>query len=137
MLESSPNHPLHPQSMEKLSSTKLVPGAQKVGDFWYIGISEGRSMQGGASQEALVVKNPPASAGAIRDLGSIPGRGRSPRGEHGSPVQYSCLENPMDRGAWWAAIQWVTKSWTRLKQLNMATCTMQRERECWECPSQR
>jgi len=67
MLESSPNHPLHPQSMEKLSSTKLVPGAQKVGDFWYIGIFSGRSMQGGASQEALVVKNLPANAGAIRD----------------------------------------------------------------------
>ena len=55
MLESSPNHPLHTQSMEKLSSTKLVPGAQKVGDFWYTGIFAGRSMQGGASQEVLLI----------------------------------------------------------------------------------
>ena len=47
-----------------------------------------------------VVKNPPDSAGDIRDLGSIPGSGRSPGGEHGNPLQYSCLENPMDREAW-------------------------------------
>ena len=48
----------------------------------------------------LVVKNPPASAGDVRYLGSIPGLGRSPGGGHGNPLQYSCLENPMDRGAW-------------------------------------
>ena len=47
----------------------------------------------------LVVKNPLANAGDIRDAGSIPGSGRSPGGEHGSPLQYSCLENPMDRQA--------------------------------------
>ena len=51
-------------------------------------------------QVRLVVKNPPANAGDERDVGSIPGSGRSPRGEHGNPLQYSCLENPMDRGAW-------------------------------------
>ena len=50
------------------------------------------------SQVALVVKNPPANAGDIRDAGPIPGSGRSPGGGHGSPLQYSCLENPMDRG---------------------------------------
>ena len=55
-----------------------------------------------ASQVALEVKNPPASSGSIRDAGSIPGSGRSPGGGHGNPLQYSCLENPMDRGAWWA-----------------------------------
>ena len=54
----------------------------------------------GASQVALVVKNPPASAGDIRDLGSIPGLGRSPGEGRGNPCQYSSLENPMDRGAW-------------------------------------
>jgi len=54
----------------------------------------------GASQVALVVKNPPASAGDIRDAGSIPGLGRFPGGGNGYPLQYSCLENPMDRGAW-------------------------------------
>ena len=46
-----------------------------------------------------MVKNPPASAGDIRDMGSIPGSGRSPGGGHGNPLQYSCLENPMDRGS--------------------------------------
>ena len=58
-----------------------------------------------ASQMALVVKNPPANGGDLRDVGSIPGSGRSPRGGHGSPLQYSCLENPMGRGAWWATAQ--------------------------------
>ena len=48
------------------------------------------------------------------DLGSIPGLGRSPGGGHGNPLQYSCLENPMDRGAWQAAVHGVTKSQTRL-----------------------
>ena len=51
-------------------------------------------------QGALVVKNPPAKAGDIRDVGSIPGSGRSPGGRHGNPPQYSCLENPTDRGVW-------------------------------------
>ena len=53
---------------------------------------------------ALVVKNPPANAGDLRDLDSIPGLGRSPGGGHGNPLQYSCLENPMDRGTWQARI---------------------------------
>ena len=52
-----------------------------------------------ASQVALVVKNPPANAGDLKDAGSIPGLGRSPGGGHGNPLQYSCLENPLDRGA--------------------------------------
>ena len=52
-----------------------------------------------ASQVVLVVKNPPANAGDVRDVGSIPGWGRSPGEGHGNPLQYSCLENPMDRGA--------------------------------------
>ena len=53
-----------------------------------------------ASQLVLVVKNLPANAVDLRDAGSIPGLGRSPGGGHGKPLQYSCLENPMDRGAW-------------------------------------
>ena len=61
-----------------------------------------------------MVKNPPANAGDVRDVGSIPGSGRCPGGGHGDPLQYSCLENPMDRGAWWATVHRVTKSWTRL-----------------------
>ena len=64
---------------------------------------------------ALVVKNPPANAGHIRDEGSIPGSGRSPGGGRGNPLQYSCLENPMDRGARWATVHGVAKSRTRLK----------------------
>ena len=58
----------------------------------------------GASRMALVVKNPPANAGDTRDMGLIPGLGRSPGGGHGNPLQYSCLENPMDRGAWRATV---------------------------------
>ena len=54
------------------------------------------------SQVAIMVKNPPANAGDIRYVGSIPGSGRSPRGGNGKPLQYSCLENPMDRGSWQA-----------------------------------
>ena len=49
-----------------------------------------------------MVKTPPANAEAIREAGSIPVSGRSPRGGHGNPCLYACLENPMDRGAWWA-----------------------------------
>ena len=55
------------------------------------------------------------SACSARDLGSIPGSGSSPGGENGNPLQSSCLENPMDRGAWWAAVHGVVKSWTRLQ----------------------
>ena len=65
-----------------------------------------------ASLVALVVKNLCANAGDKRDSGSIPGLGRSPGGGHGNPLQYSCLENPMDRGAWWATVHRVTKSQT-------------------------
>ena len=65
-----------------------------------------------ASQLALVVKNPPANAGDLRDTGSIPGSGRSPEGGHGNPLQYSHMENPMDRGAWRTTDYKVTKSWT-------------------------
>ena len=61
------------------------------------------------AQMALVVKNPPANAGDIRDADLILRLGRSPGGEHGNPVQYSCLENLMDRGAWQAAVHRVTK----------------------------
>ena len=58
----------------------------------------------------LVVKNPPANAGDARDAGLTRGFGRSPGGGHGNPLQYSCLENPMDGGAWQAAVNEVTKS---------------------------
>ena len=70
---------------------------------------------------ALVVKNLPASAGDVRDMCLIPGLGRSPGGEHGNALHYSCLENSMDRGAWWSTVQGVTRSQTRLKQLSRHT----------------
>ena len=76
-------------------------------------------MLAGASQVALVVKDPPANAGDIRDTGSFLGWGRSPGGGQGNPLQHSCLENPMDRGAWQATVHRVTKSRTQLKQLSM------------------
>ena len=56
----------------------------------------------------LVVKNLPANTGDVRDRGLIPGLGRSPGGGRGIPLQYSCLENPMDGGAWWATVRRVT-----------------------------
>ena len=56
-----------------------------------------------------LLKNPPANAGDIRHVGSIPGLGRSPGGENGNPLQYFCLENSMDRGAWWATVHGVTR----------------------------
>ena len=61
---------------------------------------------------AQVVKNPPASAGDARDIGLISGLGRSPGAEHSNPLHYSCLGDPMNRGAWWPAVHEVAKSWT-------------------------
>ena len=61
---------------------------------------------------ARVVKNLPASVADTRDVGSIPGSGRSLGGGDGNKLQDSCLKNPMDRGAWWATTQGVTKNWT-------------------------
>ena len=60
----------------------------------------------------LVVKNIPANTGDVRDMGLIPGLGRSLGGGHGNPLQYSCLENSMDRGAWQATVHRVAQSWT-------------------------
>ena len=64
-----------------------------------------------------MAKNSPANAADIRDVGSIPGSGRLPGGGHGNILQYSCLESPMDRGAWRATVHEVTKSGTRLEYL--------------------
>ena len=75
----------------------------------------------GASQVALLVKNRPANAGDIRNSDSIPGLGRSPGGGHSNPLQYSCLENPLDRGAWWATVHGVAKRQTWVKGLSTHT----------------
>ena len=69
----------------------------------------------------LVVKNPPASAGEVRDTSSIPASGRSPGEEHGNPLQYTCLENPLDSGAWQVTFHRVTQNQTWLKQLSTQT----------------
>ena len=71
------------------------------------------------SQVVLVVKNLPANAGDIRVMSSIPGLERSPGGEHGNPLWYFCLENPTDRGTWWAMIHGVSQSRTQLKRLSL------------------
>ena len=68
--------------------------------------------------DGTVIKNPSANAGDARDVDSVPGLGRSPAGRNGNPLQYSCLENPTDRGAWLAIVHWVAKSQTWLKWLS-------------------
>ena len=57
-----------------------------------------------------MVKNLPANAGDLKDMGSVPGSGKTPGGGHSNPIQYSWLEKPMDRGAWWATVYRVTKN---------------------------
>ena len=78
--------------------------------YWGLGVLFGAS-------HWLVVKNLPVSAGDVRDSGLIPGLGRSSGGGHGNPVQYSCLENPMDRGAWWVSVHRVAKGQTQQSTL--------------------
>ena len=71
----------------------------------------------------LVIKNPPANAEDLREADLTPGLGRSPGGGHSSPLQYSCLENPMDRGACWVTVHRVSKTQTQLKHLSTHTHT--------------
>ena len=75
-------------------------------------------------QLVLVIKNLSAKAGDLRDAGSITRLGRSPGGRYGNPLQHSCLENPMDRGAWWVTVHKVMKSWTRQKQFSTLACNI-------------
>ena len=70
-----------------------------------------------------MVKNLPDNTRDTGAVGSVPGLGRSPGGGHGNPLQYSCLVNPMDRGAWQATVHGVVRSWTQLKRLSMHTCS--------------
>ena len=83
------------------------------------------------SQVVLVVKNPPANAGDVRNLGSIPGSGRSPGEGNGNPLQYSCLENAMDRGACWATVYGVAQSQTWLSLPHVFHFQLGKERESW------
>ena len=73
-----------------------------------------------------MVKNSPAKAGDLRDVGSFPGLRRSPGRGHGNLLQYSCLENPMDRENWQATVHGVAKSWTRLKR----QCAKKKKKKC-------
>ena len=70
----------------------------------------------------LVLKNPSANAGDIKEAGLIPGSARSPGGGHGNTLQYSCQENPMDKGTWRATVHRAAKSRTRLKRLSTHAC---------------
>ena len=81
--------------------TTLASGVDLIVPYLYTGFPD-----------ALVVKNLPANTGDTGDLGSIPGSERSPGGGNGNLLQYSCLDNPMDRGAWWATVHGVAKGWT-------------------------
>ena len=89
------------QSSEKLLQRGKEEG-QYICDFG----------DGGVHAAKHVVKNLSANARDIGDAGAVPELGRPPGGRHGNPLQYSCLENPMDRGAWWATVSRVTNSWT-------------------------
>ena len=90
------NH-YHPDTKSRQGYCRKRKSQAKILDIWTF-------------QVALVVKNLPASAGDMRDAGSIPVSGRSPAGEYGNSLQYSYLENPIDRGGWWAIVHWITKS---------------------------
>ena len=81
--------------------------------------------------DVLVVKNLPANAGVVKETGLIPESGRSPGEGHGKPLRYSCLENPMDRGAWRATVRRVVQSWTGLKWRSMHACTFPEYSRVW------
>ena len=91
-------------------------GSQRVGHNW---ATFTYSLKCYLNLGGPVVKNLPANAGDVRDAGSIPGLGGSPGGGHGNPLQYPCLENPVDRGACWATAHGVIQSQTRLKWLSI------------------
>ena len=74
--------------------------------------------------DSLVAQRVKASACNVGDLGSIPGLGRSPGERNGNPLQYSCLENSMDRGAWWATVHGVAKSWAQLSDFTIGSRTI-------------
>ena len=98
------------------------PSPLPVSVDWFYCMWASRPKLAWASQVVLEVKNPLANAGDLRGAGLILGLGRSFGEGHGNPLQSSCLENPMDRGAWRATVHRVTKSWTRLKRLSTHKC---------------
>ena len=105
-LQKDPNRPFLTQYLGNLYSVCHVPVTVQSGSYE---LAHGILLM--ASQVAQMVKNPPASAG---DAGLIPGSRKSSGEGNGNPLQYFCLDSPMDRGAWWAAVHRVSKSGTRL-----------------------
>ena len=94
----------------KCLTTSSIGESQISGDPVNTGILTTKGFPDGAS-----VRKPPANAGDVRDMRSISGLGRCPGGKHGNPLQYSCLENPMDRGAWRDTVHGISKNQTRRK----------------------
>ena len=103
-------------SPQKRQSSVTTDSGKETSGVDLQAVGWGQGFPGGTSG-----KESACSAGDVRDVASIPGSGRSPGGGHGNPLQYSCLENPTDRGAWRAIVHGVTKSRTRLKRLSMCT----------------
>ena len=121
-------------------------GSHRVGHDWsdlavaYSGILVGNKKEwsNDASQVVLEVRNPPTNAGDTRDAGLTPGSGRSPGGGNGNPLQYSCLENPMDRGAWKATVYGVAKSWSWLSDWTRTrNDSCHNSDDTWKRPSER
>ena len=111
----------------------FLPGEIRDGGAWWAatyGVAQSRTrlkrLSSSSSSKVEGKGFPNSSVGKesacnVGDPGSIPGSGRSPGEGNGYPLQYSCLENPKDRGAWWAAVYGVAQSWTRLKQLSSSS----------------
>ena len=118
LLENLPHPGIEPRShVSPALQVDSLPVEPPGGFLWLYRKSWKQVVR--SSQMMLVVKNLPASARHERDACLIPGSRRSPGGGHGNPLQYSCLENPMDGGAWRGTVHNVSKSWTWLKQLSM------------------
>ena len=97
------------KKLQKLQLSPQTPTPQLLSWLWPLGYL--------GFPGDTAVKNSPANAGDIRGVGLIPVLGRSPGGGNGNPLQYPCLENPRNRGAWQATVHEVRKSWTRLRML--------------------
>ena len=124
-MAQNPPSPLPPSAarITSLGRFSQVLWQQHRGGPFFKASSKSQELSAQASQVALIVKNPPANAGGIREPNSIPGSGRSPGGgsSFGYLLQYPCLGNLMDRGAWWATVHGVTKSWIRLSNTHTHT----------------
>ena len=107
--------------------------------YWALSLFSSTFGQSSLDQGGSVVKNPPANARHLRNGGSVPGLGRTPGEGNSNPLHYSCLENPMDRGAWWVTVHRVTKSQAQLSDwARMHACPWSSRRRItpatvWDC----